>query len=54
MANRQLSISQEDFDEMARVMAEILKSHGVTDGDVDTIIGEIEKKRSIIVNRSAA
>jgi len=26
MANRQLSISQEDFDEMARVMAEILKA----------------------------
>jgi len=26
----------------------------VIDGDVDTIIGEIEKKRSIIVNRSTA
>ncbi len=49
-----LNITHADFDEMAALFGEALEMHGVSDQDIQTALGAIENKRSIIVVRHAA
>jgi len=48
-AHAQLSITSAHFDEMKRVMGETLQAHGFAAEDVETVLGEIEARRSVIV-----
>lgn len=52
--HRHLKISHAHFDEMAALFSEALSMHGMADGDIETALGAIESKRSIIVARDAA
>ena len=49
-----LKISDADFDEMGRLMAEALDEHGVAPADRDAVAAEIEARRAFIVARDAA
>lgn len=46
-----IGISDEDFDEMARLLGEALDENGFEHQDRDTVIDEIEARRSVIVSR---
>jgi hemoglobin len=48
-----LEISDQDFDEVARLLAETMKEFGFEPADCDAIIGEIEARRKFIVNKAA-
>jgi len=49
-----LGISDADFDEMARLLAETLAEHGVEPGDCKAIMHEINTRRKFIVSQAAA
>ena len=48
-----LDISNLDMDEMIKLLAETLDEHGFEPTDRDTVVSEIEARRSYIVNRDA-
>ncbi len=48
-----LDISNQDFDEMAKLLAEALEEHGFEPADRDAVVREIEARRSYIVNHGA-
>ncbi len=48
-----LDISNQDFDEMAKLLAEALEEHGFEPADCDAVMHEIEARRSYIVNHGA-
>lgn len=48
-AHKPLDISNADFDEMGRLLAETLDDHGFSAEDRDAVIGEIEARRGLIV-----
>ncbi len=48
-----LNISNQDFDEMAKLLAEALDEHGFEPSDRDAVIYEVEARRSYIVNHGA-
>ncbi len=48
-----LGISNLDMDEMAKLLAETLDEHGFEPADRDTVLYEIEARRSYIVGRDA-
>ncbi|MCZ6483168.1 MAG: group 1 truncated hemoglobin [Alphaproteobacteria bacterium] len=48
-----LDISNQDFDEMAKLLAEALQEHGFEPADCCTVVYEIEARRSYIVNHGA-
>lgn len=49
-----LGIDQAAFDEMAYLLRETLEDAGMADEDVASIIGEITKRKSLIVSAKAA
>lgn len=49
-----LGISQADFDEMAALLAEALREHGMQPGDVAAVSAEIEARRAVIVAAQVA
>ncbi|NIZ62276.1 group 1 truncated hemoglobin [Sedimentitalea sp. CY04] len=48
--HRQLEICHADFDEMVSLLAGTLVDHGMARDDVETVIGEIEARRKMIVS----
>ena len=48
-----LNISDQDMDEMAKLLAETLDEHGFDPADRDAVIGEIEARRRHIVSPDA-
>ena len=48
-----LDISDQDFDEMAKLLGVALKENGIEPADCDTVMHEIEVHRSYIVNQGA-
>jgi len=48
-----LDISDQDFDEMAKLLVEALEEHGFESADCDAVAHEIESRRSYIVKRGA-
>ena len=48
-----LDISDQDLDEMAKLLAEALDEHGFEPADRDAVIYEIEARRSYIVSQGA-
>jgi hemoglobin len=46
-----IGISNQDFDEMAKLLSEALDEHGFELGDREAVINEIEARRSFIVNK---
>ena len=46
-----IGISDQDFDEMAKLLGEALDENGFELGDRDAVIREIEARRSCIVNQ---
>ena len=48
-----LDISDQDMDEMAKLLAEALDEHGFEPADRDAVIYEIEARRSYIVSQEA-
>ena len=46
-------ISDQDLDEMAKLLAEALEEHGFEPADCKTVVHEIESRRSYIVNHGA-
>ena len=48
-----LNISDQDMDEMAKLLDEALDEHGVEPADRDTVLHEIEARRSYIVTQGA-
>ena len=46
-----ISISDQDFDEMAKLLGEALDENGFEPGDRNAVISEIEARRSYIVNQ---
>ncbi len=48
-----LDISDQDFDEMAKLLAEALEEHGFEPADCNAVVQEIESRRSFIVKRGA-
>ena len=48
-----LDISDQDMDEMAKLLAEALDEHGFEPSDRDAVIYEVEARRSSIVNQAA-
>jgi hemoglobin len=49
-----IGISDEDFDEMAKLLGEALDENGVEPDDCDAVMREIEARRSFIVIRNEA
>ena len=48
-----IGISDQDFDEMAKLLGEALDENGFEPGDRDAVVREIEARRSYIVNQGA-
>ncbi len=48
-----IGISDQDFDEMAKLLGEALDDNGFEPGDRDAVIREIEARRSYIVSQGA-
>jgi hemoglobin len=48
-----IEISDKDFDEMAKLLAESLDEHSFEPADRDAVVYEIEVRRSFIVNQGA-
>ncbi len=48
-----LDISDQDFDEMAKLLAEALEEHGFEPADCNAVVHEIESRRSYIVKHGA-
>jgi len=48
-----IGISDQDFDEMAKLLGEALDENGLEPGDCEAVIREIEARRSYIVNQGA-
>jgi hemoglobin len=48
-----IGISNQDFDEMAKLLGEALDECGFEPGDRDAVLHEIEVRRSYIVNQGA-
>ena len=48
-----IGISDQDFDEMAKLLGEALDDNGFEPGDRDVVIREIEARRSYIVSQGA-
>jgi hemoglobin len=48
-----IGISDQDFDEMAKLLGEALADNGFEPGDRDAVIREIEARRSYIVSQGA-
>ena len=48
-----LNISDQDLDEMAKLLAEALDEHGFEPSDRDAVIYEVEARRSCIVSQDA-
>lgn len=46
-----LEISREDFNEVARLLSESLREHGVEEQDVSTIIRAVEDRSPVIIAR---
>ena len=49
-AHARLGITAEHFDEMKNIMGQTLADHGFAAEDVDTVLGEIEARRGLIVS----
>ena len=49
-----LRVDTRAFEEMAYLLRETLEDAGMDDDDVDSIIGEITRRKSLIVNAKAA
>lgn len=47
-------ITDKDFDEIGKLLAEAMTQHRMSDEDIDQVVASIEAKRSLIVNRGAA
>ncbi|WP_118138242.1 group 1 truncated hemoglobin [Oceanicella sp. SM1341] len=52
--HRHLGISHADMDEMASLLRETLAGHGVEPADIETLVGEVEARRPLIVTAGAA
>ena len=48
-----LGISDQDFDEMAKLLAEAFEEHGFEPAECDAVVHEIEARRSLIVSHDA-
>ncbi|WP_341711426.1 group 1 truncated hemoglobin [Erythrobacter sp.] len=46
-----LAIGGGHFDQLARILAEVLKDHGVADEDAAEIVGAFTARRHLVVNR---
>lgn len=49
-----LQISDVDFDEMAVLLGEAMRAHGMAQPDIDVAVAAVDMKRGLIVSRSAA
>jgi len=47
-------ITDADFDEIGRLLAEAMAQHRMSNEDIDHVVASIEAKRSLIVGRGAA
>lgn len=48
-----LGISNQDFDEMSKLLAEAFEEHGFEPTECDAVVREIEARRSVIVSHAA-
>lgn len=49
-AHASLDLTHEDFDEVSRLLAETLAEHGFDQRDIDTVVSEIESRRTSILS----
>lgn len=49
-----LGISHADYDELNTLLSNTLRKHGMTNEDVETVMGEIESRRSLIVSADSS
>jgi len=49
-SHARLNVSHVQFDEMARILAGTLADHGFAPDDVERVVGEIERRRRLIVS----
>ena len=53
-AHASLDLTHDDFDEIRRLLSETLTDHGIEPQDVETVMAEIEAKRSSILSVDAS
>ncbi|WP_147105623.1 group 1 truncated hemoglobin [Tateyamaria sp. syn59] len=47
-------ITDADFDEIGKLLAEAMAKHGMSEGDISQVVASVESKRPLIVNRATA
>lgn len=52
--HQSVPITDKDFDEIGRLLAEAMTQHGMSDEDITQVVASVDAKRSLIVNRTAA
>ncbi|MCV0426505.1 MAG: group 1 truncated hemoglobin [Roseibium sp.] len=53
-AHASLNLTHDDFDEVRRLLSETLADHGIEPQDVETVMAEIEARRSSILSDDAS
>ena len=54
VVHQQIQITDAEFDEVATLLADALRHHGMEEKDISAVVVAVEQKRSLIVRKASA
>ncbi len=54
VVHQQIQITDAEFDEVATLLADALRHHGMEEKDISAVVAAVEQKRSLIVRKASA